>query len=231
MAGDGRIWFPAPEASGHFCLNRAGQGGYLPRSTVAPPDAAGAPLAGCSEGGRSVSVTGRPPVKLDYECTRPQAKLAADGTLYVGTLAPDVRAFTADGVPAWKVKTTCAAERLLAGPGGRVLFACKDLSIWLIENGVIRWSRPGDGEIDEGNIIKPSSSFVGVMDRDGTTYFVDHTPDGRSTHIHALRATGEMLWTLKTSIFTASSIGLDGHGRLYLTGMRRLANQLLCLSD
>jgi len=230
MADDGRIWFPAPGAGGYFCLNRAGQGGMLPRRAVPPPDAGEAPNPGCSGDGRGMRVRGRREVILDYACTRPQAKLGPDGMAYVGTEAPDVRAFTPDGALAWKIATPCAAQRLLAGPGGRVLFACQDLSIHYIENGTLRWSKPGDGEIDEGGIIKPFSSFVGLMDRNGTTYFVDRAADG-STHVHALSATGDMLWKLKSPGFTSYSIGFDGQGRLYLTGMRLMASQLVCISD
>jgi len=185
---------------------------------------------GCSGDGRGMRVRGRREVILDYACTRPQAKLGPDGMAYVGTEAPDVRAFTPDGAPAWKIATPCAAQRLLAGPGGRVLFACQDLSIHYIENGTLRWSKPGDGEIDEGGIVKPFSSFVGLMDRNGTTYFVDRAADG-STHVHALSATGDMLWKLKSPGFTSYSIGFDGQGRLYLTGMRLMASQLVCISD
>ena len=206
MADDGRIWFPSPGAGGYFCLNRAGQGGKLPGSIARPPEAAEAPLVGCSGDGRAMRVQGRRGVGLDYACTRPQAKLGPDGTAYVGTEAPDVRAFAADGTMAWKTATPCAAQRLLAGPGGRVVFACQDLSIHLIENGTLRWNKPGDGEMDEGNIVKPSASFVGLMDRNGTTYFVDRAADG-SGHVHAMSASGDMLWTLKSPGFSASSIG------------------------
>jgi hypothetical protein len=231
MADDGRIWFPAPGAGGYFCLNRAGQGGMLPRSAVPPPDAAEAPLAGCSGDGRAMRVQGRRAVGLDYACTRPQAKLAPDdGMAYVGTEAPDVRAFTPDGALAWKIATPCAAQKLLAGPGGRVIFACQDLSIHSIEKGTLRWTKPGDGEMDLGNIIMPSASFVGLMDRMGTTYFFDRTADG-SGHVHALSATGDMLWTLKSPGFSASSIGFDGQGRLYLTGVRGMGSILVCISD
>jgi outer membrane protein assembly factor BamB len=150
--------------------------------------------------------------------------------VYVGTDAPDVRGFTPDGAMAWKIATPCAAQRLLAGPGGRALFACQDLSIHYIENGTLRWSKPGDGEIDEGNIIKPSASFVGLMDRTGTTYFVDCAADG-SAHVHALSAAGDMIWTLNAPGFSGSSIGFDGQGRLYLTGMRGMGSILVCISD
>jgi outer membrane protein assembly factor BamB len=230
MADDGRIWFPAPGSSGYFCLNRAGQGGMVPRSFAPPPDAGEPPLVGCSGNMRWLRVPGWRDVGLDYACTRPQAKVGPDGMVYVGTDAPDVRGFTPDGAMAWKIATPCAAQRLLAGPGGRALFACQDLSIHYIENGTLRWSKPGDGEIDEGGIVKPFSSFVGLMDRNGTTYFVDRAADG-STHVHALSATGDMLWKLKSPGFTSYSIGFDGQGRLYLTGMRLMASQLVCISD
>jgi outer membrane protein assembly factor BamB len=110
------------------------------------------------------------------------------------------------------------------------VFACQDLSIHLIENGTLRWNKPGDGEMDEGNIVKPSASFVGLMDRNGTTYFVDRAADG-SGHVHAMSASGDMLWTLKSPGFSASSIGFDGQGRLYLTGMHGMGSILVCISD
>jgi len=230
MADDGRIWFPSPGLDGYFCLNRAGQGGKLPGSIARPPEAADAPLAGCSGDGRAMRVQGRRGVGLDYACTRPGAKLGPDGMAYVGTEAPDVRAFTPDGTLVWKIATPCAAQKLLVGPGGRVIFACQDLSIHAIENGTLRWTKPGDGEMDLGNIIMPSASFVGLMDRQGTTYFFDRTADG-SGHVHALSATGDMLWTLKSPGFSASSIGFDGQGRLYLTGMHGMGSILVCISD
>jgi outer membrane protein assembly factor BamB len=228
-ADDGRLWFPAME-EGYYCLNRAGQGGLLPISFRPPPDAREAPLAGMSANGRGLRVRAGD-VPLEYPPTRPGPKVGPDGTVYVATEAPDIRAVSQDGKTIWKLATRCAAQTLLAGPGSRVLFSCKDLSIHYIENGVSQWVKRGDGAIDEGNVIMPSSSIVGVMDRDGTTYFVDNPASGLETHIHCLSATGDIMWTLKSPAFAASSIGFDAKGRLYLTGMKGSKSHLLCISE
>jgi len=118
-----------------------------------------------------------------------------------------------------------------AGPASRVLFSCEDLSIHYIENGALRWVKPGDGAIEERGMIMPSTSIVGAMDRNGTTYFVDRPTSGAESHIHALSATDEMLWTLKTQVFMASSIAFDAKGCLYLNGMKGMHSHLVCISD
>ncbi len=231
MADDGRIWFPAMEGEGYFCLNRAGQGGLLPSSFHLPPDAKQAPLVGTSENRRFLRGLPAGDVALEYPSTRPGAKLGPDGIAYVGTEAPDIRAVSQDGKTVWKRATPCAAQTLLAGPGSRLLYSCKDLSIHYIENGALRWFRRGDGEIEEGNIIMPSTSMLGVMDRNGTTYFVDRLLSGLETHIHCLSATGDIMWTLISRAFSANSIGFDAKGRLYLTGLRGIHSYLLCVSE
>jgi len=68
------------------------------------------------------------------------------------------------------------------------------------------------------------------MDRNGTSYFVDRAAAG-ATHIHALTATGEMLWTIQTPNFGPSSIAFDGQGHLYLTGQRGMRSRLVCIAD
>lgn len=231
IADDGRIWFPAPGASGYFCLNENGQGGMVPRSFRPPPDAQERKLIGCSGNGRWLRGVGRGDIALEYECTRPQAKLAPDGIAYVGTAAPDIRAVTADGAVAWKIATPCAVETLLAGSGGRVLFSCQDRSLHYIEHGAIQWSKPGDGKIQEGSIIMTSTSFVAVMDRNGTSYFADAPDQGVVTHIHALTSKGETAWTIKIADFIATSMQFDGQGRLLLTGDRMNRDRLVCISD
>jgi outer membrane protein assembly factor BamB len=234
MSDDGRIWFPVSGGGGYYCLNRAGQGGMFLGRVVLPPSAAEEPRAGCTEGRRTVVVDGptgrRIEARLEYACTGPQAVVGPDGMVYVGTEAPDIRGFTPDGAAAWKIATSCAVQKLLAGPGGRVLFACQDLSLHYIENGTLRWNKPGDGEMQMGDLLRSSSSFVGLMDRNGTTYFVDSAADG-SAHVHALSGTGDMKWTLKTPNFMASSIAFDGQGRIYLAGMRGMGSVLVCISD
>jgi len=233
MSDDGRIWFPISGGGGYYCLNRAGQGGmFLGR--VLPPDAAEEPRAGCTGGRRTVVVDGpagrRIEGHLEYACTGPQAVVGPDGMVYAGTEAPDIRGFTPDGAAAWKIATSCAVQKLLGGPGGRVLFACQDLSLHYIENGTLRWNKPGDGELTMGDLLRSTSSFVGLMDRNGTTYFVDSAADG-SAHVHALSAAGDMIWTLKTTGFMASSIAFDGQGRIYLAGARGLSSVVACISD
>ena len=230
MSDDGRIWFPISGGGGYYCLNRAGQGGMLAGRVVLPPGAEEAPSAGCTAGGRALVVGWRRIAALEYACTRPQAVLGPDGMAYVGTEAPDIRGYRPDGAMAWKIETTCAVQKLLAGPGGRVLFACQDLSLHYIENGTLRWNKPGDGEMQMGDLLLPSSRFVGLMDRNGTTYFVDSAADG-SAHVHALSDTGDMKWTLKTPNFMASSIAFDGQGRIYLAGVRGMGSVLVCISD
>ena len=229
LADDGRIWFPARGASGFFCLNANGQGGMLPRPLHPPPDAKGRKLIGCSGNRRWLRGVGRDDIALDYECTRPQAKLAPDGIAYVGTAAPDIRAVTADGAVAWKLATPCAVETMLTGSGGRVLFSCEDRSLHYIEHGSLKWSKPGDGKPQEGGIIMPATSIVAVMDRNGASYFADESNDRMVTHIHALTSTGEMAWTIKIADVTATSMQFDGQGRLLLTVSNR--DRLLCISD
>jgi len=68
------------------------------------------------------------------------------------------------------------------------------------------------------------------MDRDGATYFVDRPATG-GTHIHAMSAAGEILWTVETADFGVSSIQFDGQGRLFLSGQRGMGQRLVCLSD
>jgi outer membrane protein assembly factor BamB len=231
MADDGRIWFPAMEGAGYFCLNRAGQGGMLPSSFRPPPDAKEATLVGTSGNGRFLRGLAAGDVPLEYPATRSGAKWGPDGLVYVATEAPDIRAINHDGKTVWKLATPCAAQTLLAGPGSRVLFSCQDMSIHYIERGVLQWVKRGDGAIVEGNIIMPSTSIVGVMDRDGTTYFVDRPASGLEVHIHCLSATGDIMWTLKSPAFAAGSIGFDAKGRLYLTGMKGAHSYLLCIAE
>lgn len=230
MSDDGRIWFPVPGGGEYYCLNRAGQGGLLADRVVLPPEAAEAPRAGCTEGGRALVVGSRIEARLDYACTGSHAVLGPDGMAYLGTEAPDIRGFRPDGAMAWKIETTCAVQNLLAGPGGRVLFACQDMSLHYIENGTLRWNKPGDGKPQMGDLLLSTASFVGLMDRNGTTYFVDSAADG-SAHVHALSATGDMIWTLKTPNFMASSIAFDGQGRIYLAGVRGTGSVLVRISD
>jgi len=49
LVDDGRIWFPAPGSSGYFCLNRAGQGGFLPPSYRCHPTPASRPSSAAAE--------------------------------------------------------------------------------------------------------------------------------------------------------------------------------------
>jgi outer membrane protein assembly factor BamB len=231
MADDGRIWFPAMEGAGYFCLNRAGQGGLLPSSFRPPPDAKEPQLVGTSGNERFLRGLWAGDIALEYPATRPGPKLGPDGMVYVATEGPDIRAINHDGKTVWKLATPCAAQTLLAGPGSRVMFSCQDLSIHYIEHGALRWVKRGDGAMDEGNIIMPSTSVVAVMDHGGTTYFVDQPAPGLEVHIHCLSATGDIMWTLKSPAFAAGSIGFDAKGRLYLTGMKGAHSYLLCIGE
>ena len=231
LAGDGRIWFPAMEDTGYFCLNGAGQGGLLPASFRPPPDAKEPQLVGTNGHGRFLRGPWAGDAPLEHPATSPGAKLGPDGLVYVATEAPDIRAISQDGKTVWKLATPCAAQSLLAGPGSRVLFTCRDMSIHYIEHGVLQWVKRGDGAIEEGNIIMPSTSIVGVMDRAGTTYFVDQPASGLEVHIHCLSATGDIMWTLTSPDFAAGSIGFDAKGRLYLTGMKDTHTYLLCIAE
>jgi outer membrane protein assembly factor BamB len=231
LAGDGRIWFAAMEGAGYYCLNRAGQGGLLPASIRPPSDAKEPELVGTSENRRFLSGPWAGDVPLENPATRPGAKLGPDGLVYVATEAPDIRAINHDGKTVWKLAAPCAAQTLLAGPASRVLFTCRDTSIHYIEHGVLQWVKRGDGTIEEANIMMPSTNIVGVMDRAGTTYFVDQPASGLGVHIHCLSATGDIMWTLKTGAFAAGSIGFDAKGRLYLTGMKGAHTYLICIAE
>lgn len=231
MADDGRIWFGSIAVGGYFCLNRAGEGGMLPYSVPLPPDAAQPAMLGCSGNGRYLRGLPSGDVPLEYGCTRPKAKTGPDGMTYVGTTAPDIRAVGRDGTVAWKLTTPCSVETLLAGPGGRVFFSCKDLSMHYIQNGSATWDKAGDGAIDEVGKIVPNTSIVSAMDRDGTIYFIDHPPAQLPAHVHAITASGEMLWTLKTSYFNGTSMQFDKQGRIIMTAMRGMHNWLVCISN
>jgi hypothetical protein len=103
---------------------------------------------------------------------------------------------------------------------GRVLFSCKDGSLHFLDNGALGWVYPGEGEY-----------LKFLMDREGTTYFVNTQSVEPITHIHAMSPAGHMLWTMATSDFFVRSIQLDGKGRLYLSGPRGSSGRLVCLSD
>ena len=234
MADDGRIWFAAPGAGGYYCLNRAGEGGLLPYSMKPPPDAAEPRLVGCSGSiGNGRVVRGLPggSVPLDYDCTRPQAKLGPDGTGWVGTDAPDLRAIAPDGSGGMKFDTPCAVEELLAGPGGRAFYGCKDHSLhYVVKNGT-GWKLAGDGTLDEVGARENSTSFVGLMDRNGSVYYLDHPDNGHAAHVHAGDSSGKPMWSLNTSYFMGNSMRFDGKGRIYLAGMRGMHGWLVCISD
>ena len=230
VATDGGLWFTKSGTGQYFALNRNGEGGLLPSSFREPQELWGRLMIGCSGNGRWLRGFGKD-IPLEYECTDPQAILGPDNLGYAGTNGPDVRAVTRTGEPVWKIKTPCSAETLMAGPSGRVIFGCKDNSIHLIENGVLKWSVPGDGEMEKPNNNPPASSFDGVMDREGTLYFVDRPEGGVTTHIHALSATGKILWTIETQVFSVSSIAFDAKGRLYMTGQRGMGQRLVSLTD
>ena len=229
---DGRVWFMGYEDAGMYYLNSKGEGGFLNGRHADQPSSAQCIQThriGPSgmESHRALQAFGHE-VPLDYTCA--QIAVRPDDMAYVATDAPDIRAVTRAGSVAWILQTPCAPQRLLAGPSERVLFFCQDNSIHYIENGTMRWVYPGDGEIQ----------LVGIMDREGTTYFADRasvdplTQRSRghpATHIHALSSTGQMLWTIETRDFFASSIEFDAKGRLYLTGRRRMGERLVCISD
>ncbi len=235
MADDGRIWFKGYERSGYFCLNRLGQGGLLPTTYKPPLDAQEKAGSGCNN--RDLVSEGRIAATLNYECL--ESAVGPDGASYVSTSAPDIRAFTPTFAPQWELAVPCSAESLLAGPGKRVLFSCKNRSIHYVQNGVLGWAVAGDGKMQSGVRVS-DSNVLSIMDGTGTSYFVDQLAKGISTeddedryptHIHALSATGQWLWTRRTRDFSVRSIKFDSKGHVCLTGSRGMHEWLICISD
>ena len=222
MANDGRIWIEGYEQSGYFCLNRSGQGGLLPKSVKRPLDARKPPSSGCNN--RDFVSDGRAVANLGYECT--ESVMGPDGSAYVATNAPDIQALTPDFVPSWKLTTPCFATSMLAGPGNRVLFTCKDQSIHYVEKGALKWTLGGDGKMERWG-----ADVLGIIDRNGNIIFIDTEQRGAITHIHALSSTGNPVWTRTSPNLSVSSLQLDGKSRLYITASRGSHRWLICLSD
>jgi hypothetical protein len=105
------------------------------------------------------------------------------------------------------------------------VFSCKDNVLRYADHGTVRWTKKLDGALESW--YGPRSSFIGIMDRTGTVYFIDRPQQGLGTHIHAISSTAEELWTVKESGFSIDSINLDSIGRAYLMGRYRL----VCVSE
>jgi hypothetical protein len=231
LAFDGSLWFEGSqeaEAKRFFVLNRDGEGGLLPNGFPRPGESEDHWMVGCGEGNRSVvvnSIEGEIP--LDIECSRASAKIGPDGLIYVGTDAPDIRAYTTEKILAWKLATPCVPQTMLIGPNSHVVFTCNDNSIHFIDHGVTKWSVQGDGKMAAPDPIPNNASMLGVMDGQGTLYYVDRPENGDGVHVHALSATGKVIWIAKTDLTEPTSMQFDKTGRLYVSAARSMVGRLV----
>ena len=208
-----------------YCLNRDGQGGLLHGNFAAPQNHDPTSHSDCR--GRTLAIYdkdyGGPTAgaELDNDCS--SDTLALDGAIYVGTKMPSLYCVRPDGGVVWKIDLPCAAQQLVGGEGGRLIFTCRDHSMHFVENGKFGWTIGG------GDRESYSSTLI---DAQGTTFFAD-TLNGSMARVNSIARSGQSAWTLDIREVTAGTLNLDGKGRLYMTGRYQagIHEGLFCISE
>jgi outer membrane protein assembly factor BamB len=211
---NGLIWYSSFDAK--YCVNRDGKGGRLPPSIKAPEPR--------HEPYRCVinhTLVG-PGWKLDVEggCARAGAVRSPEGRVYVATDMPEVLSVSAAGAIEWRHAAHCDAYRLLTTLSNQIAYSCEDHSIHGLTGANEVWKRTADGSL----------SLEMLADKAGTVYYGDYGRGTGVTHMHAIDARGNNLWTIDTHRASLSGLALDNKRQLYVVGSS-LHSKLICLAD
>ncbi|MCB1187857.1 PQQ-binding-like beta-propeller repeat protein [bacterium] len=131
--------------------------------------------------------------------------LAADGTVFVGSLDSLLYAVNPDGSFKWSFDTAGAVEISPSiGPDGTVYFGSNDDQLRaLYPDGSLKWSFP------MGTLLRSSP----VLDKDGTIY-----AGSGDTDIFALNPDGSLKWQFETAGSIRVQVSLGPDGTIYIPG-------------
>lgn len=127
--------------------------------------------------------------------------VAADGTIYVGSMASTNKLFAVnpDGTQKWAFSTEWSVRSSPAiGPDGTVYVGCDDNSVYAVNpDGSLKWSFVTDNDVLSSPTIGPDGTiYVGSFDR----------------NLYALNPDGSEKWSYPTGnwVYSSPAIGSDG---------------------
>lgn len=129
--------------------------------------------------------------------------IAADGTVYFGSLDRFLYAVTADGEPLWQFETLGSIFSSPAvGPDGGIYFGCDDDNLYALNSdGSLKWKFLTGGDID-------SCPAIGG---DGTVYF-----GSWDNSFYAVNPDGSLKWSYETGGWILSSPAIAEDGTIYI---------------
>ncbi len=141
-------------------------------------------------------------VALPVNRTLSSPALAPDGTVYLGTLSGELRAYTPTGKVKWRFKAGLEIKSSPAvGADGTVYFGSRDRNAYAVSAaGKLKWKFATGAWVDASPAIA----------EDGTIYFGSH-----DKNIYALTPNGKLKWKFDAGGLIASSPAIAADGTIY----------------